>query len=71
MVMGGERRTLVAENEPRYSAVYEVESREVRAAMRGPGPLTQGAGRTRPGPLPRTAVPRCAGGSSRSREGRR
>jgi hypothetical protein len=29
MVMGGERRTMVIENEPRYSALYEVESPEV------------------------------------------
>lgn len=29
MVMGGERRTIVIENEPRYSALYEVESPEV------------------------------------------
>lgn len=29
MVMGGERRTIVAEGEPRFSAVYEIESPEV------------------------------------------
>ena len=29
MVLGGERKTLVAEGEPRYSAVYELESAEV------------------------------------------
>ena len=29
MVIGGQRRTLVVENEPRYSALYEVESPEV------------------------------------------
>jgi len=29
MIMGGERRTIVVENEPRYSALYELESPEV------------------------------------------
>ena len=29
MIMGGQRRTIVVENEPRYSALYEVESPEV------------------------------------------
>jgi hypothetical protein len=29
MVVGGERRTIVVENEPRYSALYEIESPEV------------------------------------------
>ncbi len=29
MVIGGERRTIVIENEPRYNALYEVESPEV------------------------------------------
>jgi len=29
MVIGGERKTLVAEGEPRYSAIYELESAEV------------------------------------------
>lgn len=29
MIMGGERKTLVAEGEPRYSAIYELESAEV------------------------------------------
>jgi hypothetical protein len=45
MVLGGERKTLVAEGEPRYSAVYELESAEVllsepwaRAAEKGRWP---------------------------------
>ena len=29
MIMGGERRTIVVEGEPRYSAVYELESPDV------------------------------------------
>jgi hypothetical protein len=29
MVIGGERRTIVIENEPRYNALYEIESPEV------------------------------------------
>jgi hypothetical protein len=29
MIMGGERRTIVAEGEPKYSAVYEIESPDV------------------------------------------
>ena len=29
MVIGGERKTVVAEGEPRYSAIYELESAEV------------------------------------------
>ncbi len=29
MSMGGERRTIVAEGEPKYSAIYEIESPEV------------------------------------------
>jgi hypothetical protein len=29
MIIGGERRTIVVENEPQYSALYELESPEV------------------------------------------
>lgn len=29
MIIGGERRTIVIENEPKYSALYEIESPEV------------------------------------------
>lgn len=29
MILGGERRTIVAENEPRYSALYEIEGPDV------------------------------------------
>ena len=29
MIMGGEKKTIVAEGEPKYSAVYELESAEV------------------------------------------
>ena len=29
MILGGERRTIVIENEPRYSALYEIESPDV------------------------------------------
>lgn len=29
MVLGGQRRTIVVENEPRYNALYELESPEV------------------------------------------
>lgn len=29
MVMGGEKKTIVAEGEPRYSAIYELENAEV------------------------------------------
>ena len=29
MVLGGEKRTIVSEGEPKYSAVYEIESPEV------------------------------------------
>jgi hypothetical protein len=29
MILGGERRTIVIENEPRYNALYELESPEV------------------------------------------
>lgn len=29
MILGGERRTIMAENEPRYSALYEIASPEV------------------------------------------
>jgi hypothetical protein len=29
MMIGGERKTIVAEGEPRYSAIYELESAEV------------------------------------------
>ncbi|NWG72825.1 MAG: hypothetical protein HXY23_14635 [Parvularculaceae bacterium] len=45
MMIGGERRTMVAEGEPRYSAIYELESAEVllseawaRAAEQGRWP---------------------------------
>ena len=29
MILGGERRTIVVESEPRYSALYELDSPEV------------------------------------------
>ena len=29
MIIGGERKTMIVENEPRYSALYELESPEV------------------------------------------
>jgi hypothetical protein len=29
MIMGGEKKSLVAEGEPKYSAIYELESAEV------------------------------------------
>ncbi len=29
MILGGEKKTIVAEGEPRYSAIYELESAEV------------------------------------------
>jgi hypothetical protein len=29
MILGGERKTIVAENEPRYKAIYELESPDV------------------------------------------
>jgi hypothetical protein len=29
MIIGGERKTIVAEDEPRYSAAYELESADV------------------------------------------
>ena len=29
MIMGGEKKTIVAEGEPKYSAIYELESAEV------------------------------------------
>ena len=32
MIIGGERRTIVIENEPKYSALYELESPEVLAS---------------------------------------
>ncbi len=45
MILGGQRKTIVVENEPRYSAVYEIESPEVltseawaRATERGRWP---------------------------------
>jgi hypothetical protein len=45
MLLGGERKTVVAEGEPRYSAVYELESADVllseawaRAAEKGRWP---------------------------------
>ncbi len=45
MMLGGERKTIVAEGEPRYSAIYELESAEVllgeawaRAAEKGRWP---------------------------------
>lgn len=45
MMLGGERKTLVAEGEPRFSAIYELESAEVllseawtKAAERGRWP---------------------------------
>ena len=46
MMLGGERKTVVAEGEPRYSAIYELESAEVlvseawaKAAEKGRWPV--------------------------------
>ena len=44
MVIGGERRTIVAENEPRYSALYEIEGPEVLTSDAWAEPWTKDVG---------------------------
>ncbi len=50
MVIGGERRTIVIENEPRYNALYEVESPEVLVSPAWGNAVDQGRwpGQVRP-----------------------
>ena len=47
MVIGGEKKTIVAEGEPKYSAVYELESAAVLVARAGPMRSTPDGGRAR------------------------
>jgi hypothetical protein len=42
MILGGEQKTIVAEGEPRYSAVYEIESPEVLTSDAWAGAVDQG-----------------------------
>ena len=42
MIMGGERRTIVVENEPRYSALYEIESPDVLTSEAWANAVDQG-----------------------------
>jgi len=50
MIIGGERRTIVVENEPRYSALYELESPEVLTSDAWAGAVDRGRwpGQVRP-----------------------
>lgn len=50
MIMGGERHTIVMENEPKYSAIYEIESPEVLTSEGWADAVDQGrwAGEVRP-----------------------
>jgi len=42
MVMAGERKTIVAEGEPRYSAIYEIESPDVLTSPAWAAAIDQG-----------------------------
>ncbi|MCH7787643.1 MAG: hypothetical protein IIC22_09045 [Chloroflexi bacterium] len=42
MIMGGERRTIVVESEPRYSALYEIESPDVLTSEAWANAVDQG-----------------------------
>ena len=42
MIMGGERRTIVVENEPKYSALYEIESPDVLTSEAWANAVDQG-----------------------------
>ena len=42
MIMGGERRTIVIENEPKYSALYEIESPDVLTSEAWANAVDQG-----------------------------
>lgn len=50
MIIGGERRTIVAEGEPRFRALYELESPEVLVSAAWAGAVDQGrwTGQVRP-----------------------
>jgi hypothetical protein len=50
MIIGGERRTIVIDNEPTYNALYEVESPEVLVSPAWAGAVDQGRwpGQVRP-----------------------
>jgi len=50
MIIGGEKKTIVAENEPTYSATYEVESPEVLTSAAWGAAVDQGRwpGQVRP-----------------------
>jgi hypothetical protein len=50
MVIGGERKTIVMENEPRYHALYELESPEVLTSAAWAGAVDRGRwpGQVRP-----------------------
>ena len=41
MIIGGERRTIVTDNEPQYSALYEIESPEVLVTRPGARPWSR------------------------------
>ena len=42
MIMGGERRTIVVEDEPKYAALYEIESPEVLTSREWAEAVDQG-----------------------------
>jgi hypothetical protein len=42
MIMGGESKTIIAEHEPKYSAVYEIESPEVLTSAAWANAVDQG-----------------------------
>jgi len=46
MIIGGERKTIVIEGEPRYSAIYELESAEVLLSDGWAKAVDQGRGTT-------------------------
>jgi hypothetical protein len=50
MIIGGERKTIVFENEPRYNALYEIESPEVLTSEAWGSAVDQGRwpGQVRP-----------------------
>ena len=55
MIIGGEKKTIVAEGEPKYSAIYELESAEVLVSEGWAKAVDAAAGRRRCGRSPATA----------------
>ena len=67
LILGGEKKTIVMENEPRYDALYELDSPDVLLSPAWARPSTRVVGRETSAHTPRTAVTSSTSGSARSR----